>query len=103
MPLDVTEGGKIFIGSSEYLLGIMETLYSDTQDESILSIKAELFEDINDLEEAREMICTILETQNFDYPLVKMYQCELKALNNKIGGQKLLDERNEVRKKDKQI
>ena len=89
----VTEGGKIFIGSPEYLLGVMEAIYSDKQEERILNIKAELFEDMNDLDEAKKMIQTILDTQTLYAPLEEMYKREVKSLNNKIRGQEILKEK----------
>lgn len=89
----VTDGGKIFIGSAEYLLGIVDAIYSDRQSESVLKIKANLFEIMNDLEEAVKMNEIILETQNLAYPLVEMYQHELKSLNNKIRGREILDKK----------
>lgn len=86
----ITEGGKIFIGSPEYLLGVIKTLYSDTKNKDILSIKANLFEDINELEEAKRMIQNILEIQSLDYHQVEMYEREVKSLNNKIRGREIL-------------
>lgn len=80
---------RIIIGSSKYLLEIMEVLYSNSQDKDVLKVKAELLENIGELEQAKETIQLLLETQDFDTPTKEMYKREIARLERKIKGRTL--------------